>query len=706
MYTPGLRRAVVACRVLPAVLALLASLDGDVTRAKELFGPDHVARIRLVSGAVISPDGHSIAYVLRVPRSPFEEETGPAWAELHVIFPNGSSRPFVTGEVNVGNIEWTPDGREIAFLAKRGKDLFQSLYTIPVDGGEARKVLSFTSDIKSFTLSPRGERVAFIASEAVPEEEKKLREQGFNQQIYEEDYPPVRLYVANLSEPADSPRSVELGGFPSSIHWAPRGNRLLLALAPTPLVDDSYMKRRLHVLDVDSGKVLTSIKNPGKLGMGAWSPDGESMAYISGEDINDPSAGRLMVVLSNGGEPRDLVPDFAGEFTDVAWKDGETIVYLAAVGVWSQFGEIRKDGTGHEVRVEPGKVVLSGLSLSRDGRTAAMLSESPRHPSEVHVMSSGNALPRRLTDSNPWLESLRFATQEVVTHKARDGLLLEGILIRPLDEEKGKRYPLILSVHGGPESHDKNGWLTSYVDPGQVGAARGFAVFYPNYRGSTGRGVEFSKKGQADYAGKEFDDLVDAVDHLVTQGLVDVHKVGITGGSYGGFASAWGATYYSSRFAASVMFVGISDQISKAGTTDIPEEMYLVHARKKIYGNWRWFLERSPIFHVEKARTPLLILHGKEDPRVHPGQSLELYRHFRNLGKAPVRLVLYPGEGHGNRKSAARLDYNLRMFRWFEHYLKGAGGKPPPYRLDYGQKKEGDVKKEGTEKNGGESASP
>jgi dipeptidyl aminopeptidase/acylaminoacyl peptidase len=131
------------------------------------------------------------------------------------------------------------------------------------------------------------------------------------------------------------------------------------------------------------------------------------------------------------------------------------------------------------------------------------------------------------------------------------------------------------------------------------------------------------------------------------------------------------------------MFVGISDNLSKLGTTDIPEEMYLVHHRKRLWEDWDYFLSRSPIRHVQKNRTPTLILHGKNDPRVHPSQSLELHRHLKTLGQAPVRLVLYPGEGHGNRRAAARFDYHLRMLRWMEHYLQGPGGDPPPFTLDY-----------------------
>jgi dipeptidyl aminopeptidase/acylaminoacyl peptidase len=320
-------------------------------------------------------------------------------------------------------------------------------------------------------------------------------------------------------------------------------------------------------------------------------------------------------------------------------------------------------------------------------RLLAFAADSPRHPAEVFVLAATASAPKRLTNSNPWLETIRFAPQEVVTFKARDGQELQGILIKPLVAPAGGRAPLILTVHGGPEAHDSNGWLTGYASPGQVAAARGFAVFYPNYRGSTGRGVAFSKLSQGDPAGKEFDDLVDAVDHLVATGVADKAKVGITGGSYGGYATGWASTYYSDRFAAGVMFVGISDKISKVGTTDIANEEFLVHARKRPWDAWQFMLERSPIYHAGKSKTPLLLLHGKDDPRVHPTQSLELYRYLKLHGKAPVRLVWYPGEQHGNRRAASRLDFNLRMLQWFEHYLQGAGGQPPAGDIDYQEPK-------------------
>jgi dipeptidyl aminopeptidase/acylaminoacyl peptidase len=243
--------------------------------------------------------------------------------------------------------------------------------------------------------------------------------------------------------------------------------------------------------------------------------------------------------------------------------------------------------------------------------------------------------------------------------------------VHPLHEEQGKSYPLILCVHGGPESHEVNGWQTNYSKPGQMAAAQGIAVFYPNYRGSTGRGLAFAKLSQGDAAGKEFDDLVDAVDALVASGLVDKDKVGITGGSYGGYATAWCSTRYSERFAAGVMFVGISDKISKVGTTDIPNEEFYVHALHRVWDDFDFYLKRSPIYWAGQCKTPLLILHGKDDPRVNPGQSRELFRQLKVRNQSPVRLVLYPGEGHGNRKACARLDYCERMMQWFTTYLQG-----------------------------------
>jgi dipeptidyl aminopeptidase/acylaminoacyl peptidase len=671
-------------------LGLVLWMAGTAIRAEEVMTPQRVAELRMVGEAVVSPDGQHVAYTLLVPRRVGVDDDGEAWAELWVLGARegGNRRPFVTGKVNVSQVGWTPDGRGIAFLAKRGEDKQRSLYVIPADGGEARRAAGLKSDISGYSFSTDGKRVVLMAASPEDEARRKLKEKGFRQEIYEEDWRPTQLWVRTLfgedTEPMPEPLRVE--GSVRAVEWSPVDDRLAAAVTPTPSVDDGLIRQQLWIVDSVTGEVVGEVEHQGKLGAFRWSPDGRRLAMIAAEDLHDPSAGRLMVVEATGGKPRDLLPRLAGEVRQLAWVDAETLCFGAALGVDWAVGVVKAEGReAAEWLHGPGKPIVGSLSLSQGGQVAALVASGPVHPPELFLWTLAEGrVPVRKTDSNPWLAEMRLAVQEVVRHKARDGLDLEGVLIRPLGEEPDRRYPLILSVHGGPEAHVSDGWITGYGMPGQVAAARGFAVFYPNYRGSTGRGVEFSKLGQGDAAGREFDDLVDAVDHLIEIGLVDRERVGVTGGSYGGYATAWCSTRYSERFAAGVMFVGISDKISKVGTTDIADEEYLVHARKRVWEEWQFMLDRSPIYHAGKARTPLLILHGADDPRVHVSQSREMYRHMKLRSAAPVRLVLYPGEGHGNRKAAARFDYHLRMQQWFEHYLLGSGGEPPAYELEYG----------------------
>ncbi len=652
----------------------------------EVLSPETVASLKSVTEVAISPDGATLAYLLSQPRKPGVDDDGDAWTELWVLdTATDAQRPFVTGKVSVEKIAWTPEGGRIAFLAKRGEDKFKSLYFIPVDGGEARVAVALKSDVSAYSLSGDGTRVALLAADPEDEAVKKLKDKGFKQEIYEEDWRFTRVWIAKPFEAlATNHAALAVTGSVRQVRWSPVDGRLALSVTPTPSVDDGLMRQRVVIVNSNTGEEQAAVDHAGQLERIEWSPDGEYLGLLTGEDMNDPSAGRLMVVSSKGGKPRDLLPNYLGDTMALAWRDGDRVRIVAAEGVRTLIQEVGlTEGAAPVVLNATGHPILSGLSLAAGSGRTAFVGSTPQHPGEVFTRETDGTLRRR-TDSNPWMAGIQLGRQEVIRHRAKDGLELEGILIHPVKDVAGEKAPLILSVHGGPEAHVSDGWLTSYSLPGQVAAARGFAVFYPNYRGSTGRGVEFSKLGQRDAAGKEFDDLVDAVDALIGIGRVDREKVGVTGGSYGGYATAWCSTRFSERFAAGVMFVGISDKISKVGTTDIADEEYLVHARKRPWEDWQFLLERSPIFHAGKSRTPLLILHGAEDPRVHPGQSKEMYRHMKLRSQAPVRLVLYPGEGHGNRKAAARYDYNVRMLQWFETYLTGAGGEMPPSRIEYG----------------------
>ncbi len=654
-----------------------------------------LAALNYLGSIALSPDGGLIAYRLDVPRRIGSDEDGAPFSQLHVVDAGGRSRPFVAGEVDVRDVAWRPDGGAISFIAKRGTDESDGLYLIPTDGGEARRLLSHPQDVVEHAWSPDGKRIAFLARPAKPERRVLLEESGFTQEVFEEDWLPVQLWMfrpsASEGGTEEPPQVFELPGSASALSWSPAGDRLAVALAPTPLVDDRYMRRTIHLVDPDSGGVVGRVEHQAKLGETAWSPDGAWLAFVAGADLHDPQEGRLLMVPAGGGEPAVLIgEEYAGHVTAIGWLDAERLVFVGEEGLWAGLFEIDRQGG------EPRPLLpLEGPAwweLEVAGATLALRGETPEHPPEAFLWRpAGGEAPVRLTDSNPWLAERRLAPQEAVRWTARDGLALEGLLIRPLDGvpngaldgAAGMPAPLVLMVHGGPEAHFSNGWLSRYSRPAQVLAGRGIASFFPNYRGSTGRGVAFSKLGQGDAAGPEFDDLIDAVDHLVAAGIADRSRVGITGGSYGGYATAWGATRLSERFAAGVMFNGVSDNVSKLGTSDIPHELHLVHARRWPWEDWQFALERSPIYHLEKARTPLLILHGENDTRVFPGQSLALYRYLKLRGQAPVRLVRYPGEKHGNRRAASRLDLSLRLVRWMEHYLIGPGGEPPPWELAY-----------------------
>jgi len=673
--------------MLKTSLAIAIGLSSSLAFAQSAITVEDIPKVKSVIQTTVSPDGDSVAFTRSLPRTLYVDENGSNYSELYVVDDKGVERPFITGSVNIKSLQWSNDSKTIYFLAKLKDDKYTSLYQIPVDGGQAQPVLALKdTSISSYQLSPDNKQVAILAMPAADKSEKELKKLGFKAEVYEMGLKNKQLFIVDLAK-ADkplTPTALNVDNYVSDVNWAANGEKLLVKTQPTALIDDKYTKSMWHLFDIASNKVTLSFKTEGKLGDAELSHDGKYIAILGAEDKHDPATGRLFIADTKTAEITEWLPDFMGHVVDFEWSHKRnTLNFIANVGTQSFVASIKTGSNKYKKLVKEGKFIASQLSVSDSDKTLALRGNTAKHPNEVFIVRSNKAT--RLTDSNSWLNDKRFAKQETITLKARDGVELDGVLVYPLNYEKGTRYPLIMSVHGGPESHDKDGWVTNYSRPGQMGAARGYAVFYPNYRGSTGKGVDYSKLGQNDYAGKEFDDLVDFKNHLVDMGLVDTKRVGITGGSYGGYASAWGATKLTKHFAASVMFVGVTNQLSKFGTTDISNEMNLVHARSYPWDKWQWYLERSPIYWAGQSETPLLIMHGKDDPRVHPAQSMELYRYMKVQGK-DVRLVYYPGEGHGNRKVAAQYDYSLRLMRWMDNYLMEGKKEMPAFEIDHAAK--------------------
>jgi len=655
------------------------------TGQDNVFNSYDLLRTKYVVETSISPDGNYIAYTVHVPR-PLEESPGKHYRYLYLYnLENDESMELLGNKVFVSSIGWLPDSKSITFRTKLNEDKFTQVYQLSLDSDKPIALTNSLSSVLQYGISSDGNQLAFVATSLESDKKKKLVEKGFDAEIYEEEYHDRNLYWIHLkSQMMAAPRQLTFDVSVFDFQWSPDGTQIAAFIADKNLVDYSYMFKKVYLIDPATGERTLHLDNPGKITELEWSPGGKHIAFIASSSVNDAVTGSLVITqVPNTKKFAELKNYAAGKelsIRNVNWKDENTILFRSEEGVDITLSEQGIEDAERKILVEPGKVVFSSFNVVNN--LVSFAGNTTKHPSELYIFSLNDKKLIKLTDVNPWLQNVKLADQKKITYNARDGLEIQGVLFYPLNYEEGKRYPLILRIHGGPEHASSNGWQTAYNRWGQIAAAKGFFVFMPNYRSSSSRGIDFTMEGFGDLAGAEFDDVIDGIDYLIAEGLVDKDKVGIGGGSYGGYFSAWAATKYSHRFAAAVVFVGIGNQVSKRLTTDIPYEDYLVHWGTWIYENEDLVWERSPVRYVNGSTTPALILGGKNDARVHPSQSLELYRGLKLHGIAPVRLVRYPGEGHGNRKNTSRLDYNLRTMRWFEYYLKGDNPKkemPPKY---------------------------
>jgi len=678
-----------------SILGIIFLLYPFECSAGEVFSAEDVLKTKTSSNVQISPDGEWIAYTVSVPREA-SDKPGGAYSELYLVsVKTGEIRPFVTGKTNVSSPLWSPDGSLIAFLTRRGEKAMTQVWAIPVKGGEAYQITCTKSNISSFRWHPEGSHIAFIATTPQTEKEKELEKKGFGFVFYEENLKHRNLYITPAESKGDDCKSEQLteGVTVWNFKFSPDGMTIAAAISPNNLVDERYMFQKLHLLDVATKKLTKLANNPGKLGNYAFSPDGTEIVYGAARERADHAISQAYMIPITGETAKNLTPpNFKGHINWVGWKDNETIIYRAAEGVWPTLNSVSTEGGRRQVHLHSKEtgIIFSDPSYTKDFKHFAMSGSTPKVPGDVYYWG-GEKTVKRLTNVNPWIEERDFGQQEVVRYNARDGLEIEGLLIYPVGYEPGKKYPLVVIVHGGPESHYSNGWLTSYSRPGQALAGKGYVIFYPNYRSGTGYGVDRALQGFGDPAGKEFDDIADGIEWLIQKGIVDPERVGLGGGSYGGYAAAWFSSFYTKYVKAVCMFVGISDLISKAGTTDIPYEILNVHFGKKLEDRWEMSLKRSPIYWAHQSRTAVLILGGTGDTRVSPSQSLEYHRRLKMNGHPAVRLVQYPGEGHGNRRQPGRIDAIHRILDWYDWYVKDKkplDGPMPPLDISdkYGLK--------------------
>ncbi|HGY54828.1 MAG TPA: S9 family peptidase [Caldithrix abyssi] len=657
-----------------------------LTYAAANFSAQDLLSMKYVTSAQISPDGAYIAYTVRVPRAA-DEKPGYAYSEFYVLdVATGQSRPFITGKVNVSSLQWRPDGKAISFRMARGEKAKTQVWQIPIDGGEARPITHSKTGVGAYRWHPSGKKIAYIAGEPPTAREKALKEKGYDFIYYEEEWKHRHLFLQDVTKEDASAEPQQLTDNITvlSFVFSPDGKQIAFAGTEKNLIDYRYMFTKVYLLEVDKKEFHQLTDNPGKLGNYAFSPDGKHLAYAAASRRSDHAVSQVYALPVSGGKAANLtIPNFKGHVNWVGWKDNETIIYRSGEGVNETLRTVSLDGNDRDLLLTSADdgIIFSAPTFTKDFKHFAFVGQSPYLPGEVFYWRPGKKL-RQLSTANPWLADKKFGKQEVIRYKARDGVEIEGLLIYPVDYKKGETYPLVVFVHGGPESHYSNAWVTRYSTPGQIMAGKGYAIFYPNYRASTGYGVEFAMKWHyGNAAGTEFDDVADGIDYLVKEGIADKERVGLGGGSYGGFAAAWFGTYYTDKVRAVCMFVGISDLISKRSTTDIPYEELYVHSGKKLEEMWDQSLKRSPIYYAHQSKSAFLIFGGAADTRVHPSQSLEMYRRLKMNDHPAVRLVQYPGEGHGNGRQPGRIDVLYRVMDWYDWYVKDKkpldGSLPP-----------------------------
>ncbi|MDZ7268356.1 MAG: S9 family peptidase [candidate division KSB1 bacterium] len=653
-----------------AILLLLAAVS---LLAQNRLTPEMVVNLKIVSAAEIDPSGKNVAYVLTSARG-LEEEKGGRYSELFVVpAAGGAARQYTYKPQGVSSPQWSPDGGWIYFTAQREEQSERNaIYRIALDGGEARLVASAANDITSFLLSPDGQWLAYLMTDPETAGDKQNAKIGRDVRTVDQQFKFPRLYVQAVAGGEAKALTGEIAVW--SFAWSPDAGRLVVQASATPKTDDSYMFKKLYTVSRSGGELKLLTETRGKLGHMSWSPDGRHLAFLAGVDESDPTNGSIFVVAATGGAATNLTENYEGTVTWVEWINATTLAFTAVERSHTVLKTMPAQG-GKMTAVISSGFTFSSASLAKDGKTFALVANTDLHPNEAFSGSLATGKLTRLSNSNPELAGVQLAGSEEISWSARDGLEITGLLMLPLNYEKGKRYPCIVQIHGGPESAYLDGWSTNYVQWGELLAANGFVVFSPNYRGSTGRGVAYAKADHKDLGGREFEDVLDGLAHLERQGLIDLSRVGIGGFSYGGYFSALAATRYSEHFRAASMGAGIANWISFTGTSDIPHENSMVHWNLSVWENMEKAWLASPMAHVQKSKTALLISHGDRDDRVPISQGREIYTALKMLGKT-VEFDIYPREAHGFREVNHQLFSIKRNLEWFEKYVKGATSGP------------------------------
>lgn len=668
-------------------------------QATDLFG------LRLVSEAQIAPDGSRICFAQTVLIA--EENTYRSHLWL-VPAAGGGPEPFTQGAHLDFAPAWSPDGNQIAFLSTRSGS--RQVWVIPAHGGEARQVTAVQGVVGRPVWSPDGRRLAFtvrVGEQGLQPEQEEASQpsprERFTRDVRRVTTLPFKLNgVGFIGDKFAQIAVVELG--PETVPrlltggriehsrpaWSPDGLSLAFAMneafaseRPEPeraLVED------IGLIPAEGGATRKLTGSVGPADAPAFSPDGETIAYVGhARQYGAYTQPSLWVVNVRGGEPRDVAAGFDRPFGDrsigdlygyggvppqPAWApDGDSLYHLA--GDRGLTCLVRVDlETGRVLPVTPGRRVAYHFSLSRDGRRAALCYTDPVTPNDILLLQlEGLARESRLTEVNrEFLSPVDLSVPEEYAFRS-DDVAVEGWIMRPPGEDPTTPTPAVLEIHGGPTVMYGYRFFFEF----QLLAANGLAVVYANPRGSMGYGQAFTVAVKGDWGNKDFRDVMHAIRAAVDRGGIDPGRLGVAGGSYGGFMTNW-IVGHTDSFKAAVAMRSISNKYSFFGTSDFG------FTQLEEFGAPPWrrpgvYLTHSPLSYVDRVQTPLLLIQSEDDFRTPMEQAEQFYTALKVLGRE-VELLRYPNENHELSRSGQpwhRVHRLESIVRWFVARLKPLG---------------------------------
>ena len=652
----------------PVLLLLVAT--GSLPAQQPAGSPtaptiDDLISLKRVGAPLLSPDGKSVAFTVRETNwdeNSYETEIWLADAST------GARRQLTNAAKSSSSPAWSPDSSRLAFLSDRaGK---RQIYVIDPRGGEAVKLTSSEEGINALAWSPDGKSIAYTQtdsqSEASREREKKYGE--FD--VVDQDHRMTHLHV--LDEVSRESRRLTTGAFTvGRFEWSPDSSRIAFdhRVNPDPA---SGGTADISIVAVGNGVISPLVTQQGPDANPVWSPDGSEIAFESA--MANPSYfytnTHVARIRAAGGSIEDLTASFDEDASVIKWTISG-IFFSASSRTWSYLFGL-DPVTKKTTRYSHGeKWIGTSFSLSRDAKSAAFVASDPVTFPEIYVAPLSTMQPTKVSDLGAQTASWANAPIEVISWPSRDGPTVEGVLHKPLGFTAGRRYPLLVVIHGGPTGVSRPvPYSSASTYPIDVWVAKGALVLEPNYRGSAGYGEKLRSLNVRNLGIGDSWDVISGIDYLIKEGLADADRVGAMGWSQGGYISAFLSTHDSARFKAISAGAAISDWMTYYVNTDI-HPFTRQYLKATPWDDPDIYAKTSPVTYIKNAKAPTLIQHGATDQRVPLPNAFELYQGLQDVG-APVKLIVYKGFegiGHGPSKpksSRAVMEHNVE---WFDKYI-------------------------------------